>query len=383
MRNIKTPWLFMMAVVMFVSCDESGINDLPQMQPELVEFKVTNPEAIGTIDQTNGTVLLKVPVYADIQNLVPDIHVSYGSKVSPESGTEVDFSSPVVFTIENGGVTKSYTVTVEAGALDTKSARILVLGTGDNINSITNADEKAATAWALGTFDLAKYMSFSAFKANTSILEEIDAVWWHFDTSYELASGNFALPDIAYDEVIVTALKNFRNSGGGIYLSGFATQYLKILEVVPPAGNPDEQGGAPADFANADNWGISFKGYKDHPIFEGLRTKIATKEGEVDEDDVAFLISGGASRKDNKSWWVVIDEDFPYGTDLASTEWDKDHNILVLLAEFPGTETQGKVVGFSAGAYDWFSVQGENTYLDNVKKITRNILLYTATPKSN
>lgn len=373
----------MIAMIMLTSCDESGIHDLPQLQPELVEFKVTNPEAVGTIDKTNGTVLLKVPIYADIQSLVPDIHVSYGSTVTPASGTAVDFSSPVTFTIENGGITKSYTVTVQPGALDTKSARILVLGTADNVNSITNEDEKAATSWALGTFDLATYMSFSAFKANTAVLEEIDAVWWHFDTSYELPAGNFALPDIAFDETIVTALRNFRNNGGGIYLSGFATQYLKTLEVVPAAGNPDEQGGAPADFANADNWGISFKGHKEHPIFEGLRTKVATKEGEVDEDDVAFLISGGASRKDNKSWWVVINEDFPYGVDLASTEWDKDHNILVLLAEFPGTETQGKVVAFSAGAYDWFSVDGENTFMDNVEKITQNILLYTATPKGN
>jgi hypothetical protein len=372
--NKRILLLFFILLVFFASCDESGINDLPQLQPELVEFKVTNPEAIGEINHESGTVSLKVPVYADIKNLVPDIHVSYGSKITPESGTPIDFSSPVMFTIENGSLTKTYTVTVEAGALDTKSARILVLGTGDNANTISNEDEKAAALWALNTFDLAQYVSFNALKANPSILNEIDAIWWHFDTSYELPGGNFVLPDIAYDEDIVTALKNFRNNGHGLYLSGFATQYLKTLDIVSAAGNPDEQGGAPVDFANNDNWGISFKGHEDHPIFEGLRTK----EG---EPDVAFLISGGASRKDNKSWWVVIDEDFPYGIDLASTEWDKDHNILVLIAEFPGTETQGKVIGCSAGAYDWYSVSGENTYMDNIKKITENILLYTATPK--
>jgi hypothetical protein len=382
MRNIKI-MIIIAAMVMLGSCDESGINDLPQIQPELVEFKVTNPEAIGTIDRANNSVLLKVPVYADIHNLIPDVHVSYGSKVTPASGTALDFSSPVTFTIENGAITKSYTVTVEAGALDTKSARVLVLGTADNVNSISNEDEKASAAWAMSTFELATYMSFNALKSNPSILSETDVVWWHYDTSYELPAGNFALPEIAFDETIVTALKDYRNNGGGIYLSGFATQYLKTLEVVPPAGNPDEQGGAPADFVSPDNWGISFTGHKDHPIFDGLRTKVATKEGEVDEDDVAFLISGGASRKDNKSWWVVIDEDFPYGIDLASTEWDKAHNVLVLLAEFPGTEAQGKVIGFSAGAYEWVSLEGENSYIDNVKKITQNILLYTATPKGN
>jgi hypothetical protein len=383
MRNTKILAIIMTGLVMLASCDESGINDLPQIQPELVEFKVTNPEAFGTVDRTNNTVLLKVPVYADIQNLVPDIHVSYGSKVTPASGTAVDFSSPVVFTIENGGITKSYTVTVEPGALDTKSARILVLGTADNVSSISNEDEKAAASWAMSTFDLATYVSFNTLKSNPNVLAEIDAVWWHYDTSYELATGNFALPEIAFDETIVSALKDFRNSGGGIYLSGFATQYLKTIDVVPAEGNPDEQGGTTSDFVSADTWGISFTGHKDHPIFEGLRTKVATKEGEVDEDDVAFLISGGASRKDNKSWWVVINEDFPYGVDLASTEWDKAHNVLVLLAEFPGTESQGKVIAFSAGAYEWFSLEGENTFMDNIKRITQNILIYTATPKDN
>ena len=369
--------LIIIPLVFLASCDESGVDELPQLSPELIEFKVTNPEAVGEIDHENGAVLLKVPVYADITNLVPDIHVSYGSKITPASGTALDFSSPVTFTIENGSLTKTYVVTAELGALDTKSARILVLGIGDNANTIANEDEKAATLWALNTFDLATYMSFNALKSNPSVLNEVDAVWWHFDTSFELPGGNFVLPDIAYDEDIVSALKNFRNNGGGIYLSGFATQYLKTLDVVSAAGNPDEQGGASAEFINNDNWGISFMGHEDHPIFAGLRRT----DGKDGKNDVAFLISGGASRKDNKSWWVVIDEDFPYGIDLASTEWDEAHNILVLMAEFPGTENQGKVIAFSAGAYDWFSASGENTYLDNVKKITENILLYTATPK--
>ena len=374
MNTRKLQLLLLSILMIFGSCDESGLNDLPQMEPELVEFKVTNPEAVGEIDHENGTVLLKVPIYADITSLIPDIHVSYNSTVTPASGTAVDFTSPVTFTIENGGLSKEYTVTVEPGALDTKSARILVIGTADNVNSIANADEKAAALWTLSTFDLATYSSFSALKSNPSVLDEVDAVWWHFDTSYELPGGNFVLPDIAFDADVVAALTSFRNNGGGIYLSGFATQYLKTLEVVSAAGNPDEQGGAVADFDNPDNWGISFAGHEDHPIFKDLRKK----EG---ESDVAFLISGGASRKDNKSWWVVINEDFPYGVDLASTEWDKNHDILVLIAEFAGSETQGKVIAFSAGAYDWYSVSGENTYMDNVKKITENILLYTATPK--
>lgn len=374
MKRISIIIMMVLAILSGTGCDESGINDLKQIEPELVDFKVTNPPSEGVVDRANGTVALKIPIYADITKLIPDIHLSYGSTITPQPGQEIDFSSPVTFTVKNGNLTKAYTVTVEAGALDTQSARIIVLGTADDVGSISNEDEKAATQWSLTTFKLARYVSFNTLKSNPSLLEEVDAVWWHYDTSYELPEGNFALPSIAFDEEIVSALQDFRNGGGGIYLSGFATQYLKTLSVVPAEGNPDEQGGAVSDFENADAWGISFKGHKDHPVFDGLRTK----DG---DEEVAFLISGGAWRKDNKSWWVVINEDFPYGIDLASTEWDVNHDILVLIAEFPGTETQGKVIGFSAGAYDWHSAQGENTYMDNIRKITENILLYVATPK--
>lgn len=376
MKRITIISTMLLALLAINGCDESGINDLKQIEPELVDFKVTNPPAEGVIDRENGTVALKVPIYADITKLIPDIHLSYGSTITPQPGQELDFSSPVTFTIKNGNLTKAYTVSVEAGALDTQSARIVVLGTADDVAGMANEDEKAATQWTLTTFKQARYVSFSALKSNPSLLDEVDAVWWHYDTSYELPEGNFALPSIAFDEEIVSALQQFRNNGGGVYLSGFATQYLKTLSVVPAEGNPDEQGGAVADFENADAWGISFKGHKDHPVFDGLRTK----DG---DEEVAFLISGGAWRKDNKSWWVVINEDFPYGIDLASTEWDVNHDILVLIAEFPGSEAQGKVIGFSAGAYDWHSAQGENTYIDNIRKITENILLYVATPKDN
>ncbi|MGK7393560.1 MAG: DUF4960 domain-containing protein [Candidatus Cyclobacteriaceae bacterium M3_2C_046] len=374
MKRIFTSFWIVLVISIFSSaCDESGMNELPVIAPELIEFKVVNPEAKGVVDRANGTIDLEVPVYADLTALIPQVHASYGSQISPPSGEPVDFTSPVEFTISNGGESKSYLVTVELGAMDTKSTRLLVLGTGDAVNSIANEDEKAAALWAINTFDLGQYMGFNQLAANPSVLEEIDVVWWHYDTSYDLADGDFALPPVALDPAVTEALANFRNNGGGIYLSGFATQYLEPLGVVEPGDGPNETGGAPAEFENPDNWGISFKGHTDHPIFQDLRKA---------EEDVAFLISGGAWRKDNKAWWAVWMEDFDfptYGVDLASTEWDKDHNVLVLMAEFPGNEQQGKVVAFSAGAYDFLSTQGENTFMDNVYQITENILIYLAT----
>jgi hypothetical protein len=374
---MKKIWLQIIAIVFtgaFVfSCDESGMNDLPQMEPELLSFGVVNPTASGVINRNDNSVVLEVPVYADITSLVPRIHVSYGSQVDPPSDEPQDFTNPVTYTITNGNQSVTYTVTVKIGAMDRRSTRLLVLGVADDINSISNQDERAAATWAISTFDLGRYMSFGQLQANATVLEEIDVVWWHYDTSYEIPGANFGLPAIAMEEEVIQILTDFRNNGGGIYLSGFATQYLDDLGVVNPGDGPNEVGGASTEFDNPDNWGMSFKGHVNHPVFKNLRKA---------DQDVAFLISGGASRKDNKAWWAVHVQgfDFPdYGTALASVEWDKDRNILVIMGEFQGTENQGKVIGFSAGAYDWYSSRGENTYIDNVRQVTENILTYLAT----
>jgi hypothetical protein len=372
-RIEKILGVFLMGLFLFSSCSEEGMNDLPAIDPEIIEFQFEGLTASGELDRENRTIFVEVPLYVDVTSLVPDLHLSYGSTVSPAPGESVDFTNPVDFVIKNGDKTITYKVTVELGSMDTKSSRLLVLGTADKLGDIENPDEKAAASWALNTFALAQYMSFNQLSANTTVLEETDVVWWHNDTSYELQEGDFALPSVAYSEEIVDALNAYRNNGGGIYLSGFATQYLEPLEIVEPGDGPNEVGGAPVEFDNPDNWGMSFAGHEDHPVFKGLR-----KEG----DNVAFLISGGASRMDNKAWWVMGIKAFPsYGIDLASTEWDLNREVLVMMAEFPGEANQGKVIGFSAGAYDWYSAEGENTFLDNVEQVTENILIYLATPK--
>lgn len=367
--------VFLLGLVLFSSCNEEGMNDLPAIDPEMIEFEFEGLTATGELDRENRTVFAEVPLYVDITSLVPDLHLSYGSTVTPAPGEPVDFTNPVDFVIKNGDKTVTYTVTVELGAMDTKSTRLLVLGTADNVADLENLDERTSAAWALNTFDRAQYMSFNQLSTNTAVLDETDVVWWHYDTTFELPEGDFVLPSVAYSEDIVNALIAFRNNGGGIYLSGLATQYLESLNIAEPGDGPNEVGGAPVEFDNPDNWGMSFAGHEDHPVFENLRK---------DSESVAFLISGGASRMDNKAWWAVWMETFTfpsYGIDLASVEWDLNREILVVMAEFPGEASQGKTIGFSAGAYDWYSERGENTYMDNIEQVTENILIYLATPK--
>ncbi|WP_462319388.1 DUF4960 domain-containing protein, partial [Marinilabilia sp.] len=185
--------VFLLGLVLFSSCNEEGMNDLPAIDPEMIEFAFEGLTATGELDRENRTVFVEVPLYVDITSLVPDLHLSYGSTVTPAPGEPVDFSNPVDFVIKNGDKTVTYTVTVELGAMDTKSTRLLVLGTADNVSDLENLDERTAAAWALNTFDRAQYMSFNQLSTNTAVLDETDVVWWHYDTTYELPEGDFVL----------------------------------------------------------------------------------------------------------------------------------------------------------------------------------------------
>ena len=82
----------------------------------ITSFKITStdPASIGTFGPDTITVI--VPYGTDVRDLETDIDIS-GSSVSPASGEQQDFSSPVVYTVTAAdGSTKTYTVTVIVAA---------------------------------------------------------------------------------------------------------------------------------------------------------------------------------------------------------------------------------------------------------------------------
>lgn len=48
----------------------------------------------------------------NVASLTPSITVSTGATISPASGATRNFSSPVTYTVSNGGVSQTWTVTV-------------------------------------------------------------------------------------------------------------------------------------------------------------------------------------------------------------------------------------------------------------------------------
>ena len=66
----------------------------------------------GTISQSAGTIKITMPYGTDLTSLKPEITLQNAVSVSPASGTAVNLSSPVTYTVTaEDGTTKTYTVT--------------------------------------------------------------------------------------------------------------------------------------------------------------------------------------------------------------------------------------------------------------------------------
>ncbi len=102
--------IILVSIIMMVACHRES------HEKQITRFVITQvtPMAIGQIDQSRLTIEVLVPEGTDLSHLMPTIEVSPKAKVSPASGTFVDFSSPVKYTVTaEDGTTAKYTVTVK------------------------------------------------------------------------------------------------------------------------------------------------------------------------------------------------------------------------------------------------------------------------------
>lgn len=338
--------------------------------PPLKSFKINNVN--GAIDHANKSVSVVLTDVNNLSALVPTIETESGVTVSPASGVAQNFSNTVAYTFTTGSISVVYNVNVVSNS----TKEYAFVGTAATLQTLTNDDEKAAATWFFANYPESDYVSFSSIEGGRN-LSNYKLMWWHFDAAQDL-------PAAALISNIINALKVYRASGGNLLLTSFATKYVEPLGVVPAGRGPNNAFGdfLPNGFVAGDDWGISFKGKENHPIFQNLQTY---------ETGKAYLLEKGTFRLNHTAWWFLPDwggygnganwRTITGGVNLASEGWDDNLNGRVGIAEWPSTTGAGNVVIIAFGAYDWYSepvgtASTVNAYLPNIKTLTKNTIDY-------
>ncbi|MFT4203170.1 MAG: DUF4960 domain-containing protein [Chitinophagaceae bacterium] len=331
----------------------------------------------GTINETNRTITASVSPLLDLTALAPEITLADGASISPTSGTTVDFTNPVTYTVTKDTATVTYTVTV------TTPETVAFLGTAASASDISNVDENAAWTWLSSVNSLAEYVSFTAIKKGTVDLTEYKIVWWHEDDTQ-------TLPTIASDATVLATFQTYYADGGNFLLSSFAALYVDALGIVPSGKGPNNAwSDSPVWLEATYPWGISFAGHEDHAAFAGL-TLTSDKAYAT-----AYMLSNGCYRHNNTAQWHIGTDWGDFGTaavwrsetggiDLGSSEGDQYHSSQVTMAEFAKTDAHGAAIVIGAGCYDWYSEadptnsanQPTNAYISNIQLLTNNVLGY-------
>ena len=120
MNNIqKLLAIFAASIILLagmVSCgDDDPVNPSKSSEKTITSFVFNQltPPITATINNADNTISAKVPFGTDITTLVPTIVISDKATISPASGTAVDFTLPVTYTVTaEDNTTQSYVVTV-------------------------------------------------------------------------------------------------------------------------------------------------------------------------------------------------------------------------------------------------------------------------------
>lgn len=337
--------------------------------PIITEFVIDKYK--GIVDNDKRTISVKYPKGEAVTALIPSVKTTTGASVNPSGNTAIDFTNPVTYTLSYKGESVTYKVEV----VPTTFEAIGFLSTATKPAEITNPDEKAAYTWFSENVSNFKFISFADIKdGKVNLVKDVKAIWWHLDS-------NANLPSEATTAAVVDKLKDFYNKGGSFLFTTWAVQYVADLGIAKEGkkvNNMWNENNSPN--AIGEDWGISFKGNQNHPIFKGLSLIAGRNDG-------AFLLSKGSKARDHSAiWnfeWGDYANDIPRWTaengavQLASFHWD-DAMSRAVMFEYPKSGNSGRVICIGIGSYDWYNEDNspENTYFNNIKLLTSNILDY-------
>ena len=335
-----------------------------------VEFTsfIINGEYTGTIDNNARTVLVFVPLDADLTAMQATFTVNDGTSVTPESGSLLDFSLPVVFTAVNRTATVEYTVTVIRDEMS--QAPKAFIGNAASVDALGD-EAGAACRWMLDNVPNSRYVAIQEIIDGSVLLDDFKMVWCHFDWT--------DWPGQLWDSR--DQFNSYWLRGGSILASRDGARYINdVWRIARDQQSPNNMIGGESSETLTYALGFTVTGHEDHAIYDGIG---------IDADGRILLLDKGCANTGRTLQWGVDWE--PYGSMLGWEErtgakalasgHDFDIN-RVTIAEFEPYEalkgfTTGTVITIGTPAYEWYDRNGAaNPYRDNIIALTKNAINY-------
>ena len=342
------------------------------------EARITSFRAngyIGTINEANHTITVRVPTTADVTAMTTEIVTSEGATVTPASGQAVDFTNPVEFTVTYNTATAVYTVTV----IKSDAPSAVFVGLAATIDGL-GLEERAAADWMLLNVANAQYVSFEDVRTGNVDLSECKLMWWHLHIDGGI--DNMEKFDNAAPEALraVPAVKEFYDNGGCLLLSRFATYYAAKLGATLDGANPNNCWGQVEESGEITKgpWSFYVDDNASHPLFAGVTTTIDGRQGVYTFDTGYRTTNSTAQWHIGSDWggYATLDDwralhggiDLGYGGDGAVVVW-----------EYPANAAGGRILCIGSGTYDWYAEGVDDSadqYHGNVAAMTLNAINY-------
>lgn len=264
--------------------------------------------------------------------------------------------------------------------IDPDEPNIFVLGLAATLDEL-DPESKAAALWALSTFPNAQYLQIA--KIPETDLSQCDVMWWHFHKDWGLDEFAVSAAD-AVNQDVMDAVKAYRNAGGALFLSRYATYWAAVLDMVggewkyPGTIFGGTEAGESGWFCNGKAEFFSTEEVANSVYFAGCTMdandgnawKVVANDGEYYYSNQHCLYETGDSIWD---WWTEQN-----GNVLLAFENDRKKAVM-WECTYGMTEQSGKVVCFGSPLLDFYEYMGRwNEYHDNVYKIAENTLRHLA-----
>ena len=328
----------------------------------------------GIIDEEAKTISVYVPATVDITAIAPEVVVSPNATVSPASGSSVDFTHPVQYTVDNNSAHAVYTVTVTV--IDKPQA--LYLGVPAKMTDL-DPEAKEACLWMLANVPNSLYASFADIKAENIDLSECKVMWWHFHVDGGV-DGHDAFMSKAPEALeAVNQIRSFYEAGGSFLFTRYATNLPSFIGTTGTDEwtTPNNCWGQDEDAAELCSGPWSFRiydGQNGHALYKDLVA--GDNANEVYCTDKGYHITNSTAQYHIGTDWGDYDDHAAWETRTGGVILGVGGDGAVVAWEYPAAGGKGGIICIGSGCYDWYSYKYEDGYEEkyhaNIAIMTRN-----------